>query len=190
MNIEDFLKTGKYHNSGTIFQGCFNMNLNHARILLDYFTTNNENLIDDYCEVIYLSWESLDTEFYYRRNVISDLHGSISKIRGLGIFDVYFIWYCKGVVRKYFDNLKKENERIYQIPRKKAQKFISNPEVREQIFNKYGAACLRCGSTEKLSIDHVVPVAKGGENHVKNLQPLCKSCNSRKSDQIIDYRNG
>jgi 5-methylcytosine-specific restriction endonuclease McrA len=53
----------------------------------------------------------------------------------------------------------------------------------------FGNVCLRCGGSSKLSIDHVVPLAKGGANTIANLQPLCKLCNSIKHTKIIDYRD-
>ena len=53
----------------------------------------------------------------------------------------------------------------------------------------YGGKCLCCGRTDvKLTADHVVPVSKGGTSNIDNIQPLCKSCNSRKRDKTIDYR--
>lgn len=52
----------------------------------------------------------------------------------------------------------------------------------------HGNKCLRCGSTGPLTVDHVVPVSKGGVNSIENLQPLCLSCNSSKGAQTIDYR--
>ncbi len=61
-------------------------------------------------------------------------------------------------------------------------------EVREIIFNRDGNACLRCNSTVGLSIDHINPLAKGGDNSKDNLQTLCSKCNSSKGDSIKDYR--
>lgn len=43
--------------------------------------------------------------------------------------------------------------------------------------------CLFCGSTEKLTIDHIKPVSKGGGNEIENLQCLCFPCNLKKSNK-------
>ncbi len=48
--------------------------------------------------------------------------------------------------------------------------------------------CLACGEIRSLAVDHVVPLTQGGSCWPDNLQPLCKSCNSSKGDQTIDYR--
>jgi 5-methylcytosine-specific restriction endonuclease McrA len=54
-------------------------------------------------------------------------------------------------------------------------------------LNKLGKKCLRCNATEKITIDHIIPLTKGGTNHIDNLQPLCWSCNSSKNNKIISY---
>jgi 5-methylcytosine-specific restriction endonuclease McrA len=58
----------------------------------------------------------------------------------------------------------------------------------EQIKTQYGQRCLACGSDGPLTIDHVVPVSKGGANTAANVQPLCGPCNSSKATKIVDYR--
>ena len=56
--------------------------------------------------------------------------------------------------------------------------------------NKY--TCLCCGQKEpkiKLTIDHIIPVSRGGTNYINNLQPLCSKCNRFKYTKIIKYES-
>lgn len=41
--------------------------------------------------------------------------------------------------------------------------------------------CVRCGGTEKLECDHIVPVNAGGTHDASNLQTLCSKCHREKS---------
>lgn len=50
-----------------------------------------------------------------------------------------------------------------------------------------GDKCVSCGS-EKITLDHIIPVSEGGNHTVDNVQPLCQSCNSSKRTKVIDYR--
>jgi len=46
--------------------------------------------------------------------------------------------------------------------------------------------CQLCGkilTSKTVTVDHIVPVAKGGTNALENLQPLCQHCNSVKRDK-------
>lgn len=52
--------------------------------------------------------------------------------------------------------------------------------IRAIVFERDDGRCVNCGSGERLTIDHVVPVAEGGVDDLDNLQTLCISCNSRK----------
>lgn len=54
----------------------------------------------------------------------------------------------------------------------------------EELQRKAEYKCKYCGKSEKdgikLSVDHIVPVSKGGTNEISNLQILCMPCNQRK----------
>lgn len=59
--------------------------------------------------------------------------------------------------------------------------------IRQRIFERDGKICACCGATEKLEIDHILPVSKGGNSVDGNLQVLCKPCNIKKGTKTIDY---
>ena len=96
--------------------------------------------------------------------------------------------YIRKIYLHLYNNEKKIKELISKEPRSIAQKFIGKKNIRNFII-KRDKKCLCCGSENNLSIDHIIPINKGGENKLGNLQTLCKSCNSKKSDNYIDYRN-
>jgi 5-methylcytosine-specific restriction endonuclease McrA len=45
--------------------------------------------------------------------------------------------------------------------------------------------CIYCEATENLTIDHVVPISKGGENTLENVVPACSSCNNQKRAKTL-----
>lgn len=61
----------------------------------------------------------------------------------------------------------------------------------QRLKEETGNICLCCGISGNevtLTVDHVIPISRGGRNCVENLQPLCQSCNSSKGTKSIDYR--
>lgn len=44
--------------------------------------------------------------------------------------------------------------------------------------------CAECSSPDSITVDHVVPLSRGGGDELDNLRFLCGPCNSRKRDRI------
>ena len=60
---------------------------------------------------------------------------------------------------------------------------------RSSIYLRDGNACVYCGSTKKLTLDHVIPKSKGGLNTWKNLVTCCSPCNLKKDDKLLENTN-
>lgn len=53
---------------------------------------------------------------------------------------------------------------------------LLSSNTRQEIRNRDGNECLRCGSTENLEIHHIRPVTHGGGDEKDNLATLCADC--------------
>ncbi len=105
----------------------------------------------------------------------------------------------------YADNRDKTLERTSQYKKENPEKVAiwkSNRRVRKaknggtftseewkELCERYDNMCVCCRKERKLTVDHVVPISLGGNGYIENIQPLCKSCNSRKGNRSsADYR--
>lgn len=57
-------------------------------------------------------------------------------------------------------------------------------DYRQAIFHRDDFKCVLCGSDENLTVDHIIPISKGGTETLDNLRTLCKSCNSKKGAKL------
>ncbi|MBE9214761.1 HNH endonuclease [Plectonema cf. radiosum LEGE 06105] len=59
--------------------------------------------------------------------------------------------------------------------------------VRKYVFERNNYQCQSCGkqnAESQLTIDHIIPLVRGGSNDISNLQTLCFTCNRQKTDNI------
>lgn len=80
--------------------------------------------------------------------------------------------------------------------------------IRRQVFREDGLVCRECGIVGReerfsrggygyyteipgvyMSIDHIIPVSRGGTNDRSNLQVLCTRCNTRKGRKLPEERD-
>lgn len=57
--------------------------------------------------------------------------------------------------------------------------------IRQAVLRRDHHRCVWCGGQENLAVDHIIPRAKGGTNDPRNLQTLCRSCNSSKGHRLV-----
>lgn len=50
----------------------------------------------------------------------------------------------------------------------------------DAIKRAHGYKCVYCGRQVTLTMDHIIPVIKGGLHVAANIVPACRSCNSAK----------
>ena len=62
--------------------------------------------------------------------------------------------------------------------------------IRCLVFSKCNYMCARCGKKlqifkEGSTIDHIIPLSRGGENDSRNMVSMCFKCNRRKGNNLV-----
>ena len=98
--------------------------------------------------------------------------------------------------RRYHEDCSIEAQRArYRIKStKRRTQMLPQRIAADQVVREYGSSCHICGeeidlslprtSRMGLTIDHVIPLAKGGSDEMDNLKPAHWICNNRKSDKL------
>lgn len=62
------------------------------------------------------------------------------------------------------------------------------PLRRDYIYKRDNYECVYCGNSNKklLTLDHVIPKAKGGKDKWDNLVTCCSNCNNEKADLTLE----
>lgn len=62
---------------------------------------------------------------------------------------------------------------------------FSLPKLREVMVSRLGKPCPYCAVEMRakiFSVDHILPVSRGGKKNLANLQMVCSPCNRSKAD--------
>jgi 5-methylcytosine-specific restriction endonuclease McrA len=76
-------------------------------------------------------------------------------------------------VSEHIRLLHSETHRSWKVP----------PVNRRNVLKRDHHTCQYCGSTKRLTLDHVIPRAQGGLHTWQNVVTACESCNSRKGNR-------
>ncbi|VVB17083.1 unnamed protein product [Arabis nemorensis] len=63
---------------------------------------------------------------------------------------------------------------------------VKNSLSRKNILLRDDYTCQYCSSRENLTIDHVIPISRGGEWTWQNLVAACSRCNSKKGQKTVE----
>uniref|UniRef100_A0A0E0E7Y0 HNH nuclease domain-containing protein n=1 Tax=Oryza meridionalis TaxID=40149 RepID=A0A0E0E7Y0_9ORYZ len=76
-------------------------------------------------------------------------------------------------------------ELLQVVKRRRVKHSLS----RKNILYRDGFTCQYCSSVDNLTIDHVIPTARGGKWEWENLVTACSRCNSRKGQKTVEQAN-
>lgn len=120
-------------------------------------------------------------------------------------------WWNKRAMEYYYRNLEKSREHTREYRKRRPawnrlQKYkrrmrCGSGQVDKEHLNKefevlvrnklkqQGYKCIYCGVDikETYSIDHIVPLSKGGTNEIDNIDLVCKPCNTRKGTRDKEH---
>ena len=86
------------------------------------------------------------------------------------------------------NNQKLVNEKTLRYRAKKSNNGVYKIAI-SKILKLYQSPCFYCGTKSQIELDHVIPIARGGQHSIGNLVAACRACNGSKgSKTIMEWR--
>lgn len=76
--------------------------------------------------------------------------------------------------------------RLVQYVKLPLHKIMFHKPSREMIYQRDDHTCQYCGSKKKLTIDHIVPKSRGGQDTWENMVVACSTCNTKKGNTLLE----
>lgn len=169
-----------YANGGSITRpGNYDLTQEEASAVLEMSLKRGKSLFPTLDLIVWAGWD---------RGIISNAKETlvaVEEFKGTAIEDFYDLALCERKAKESIRAGIEEEERLnsYEYRRMAASVHTSKTIVRRRIFRRDGKRCRICNSGHRLTIDHIIPVVKGGGNEDENLQVLCHNCNARKGSK-------
>ncbi len=147
-------------------------------------------------------WDDVKTEFNFHPNFLKGKNGDAFIDWTRIPFHIYGILKCGGKIKETLYTVKggiyhPEQKTRYKIPKQPTRlliprearvarhTLIERTPIRERLYESQKGECYYCGKqvleTKKWTIDHKLPISRGGTNEEFNLVGACELCNSLKS---------
>lgn len=140
-------------------------------------------------EIMFAGWAS-DGVFWHYASQDRDLD-ELRSIVNIVLNSEFSSDKAKEFAIDYLDWIKEQEKKIVKkqakrdiVTRRRSDFAKERDRLMLALIERDGYECAECGETEGLSIDHVIPLSKGGSDELDNLQLLCKGCNSSKKDKM------
>lgn len=129
------------------------------------------------------------------------LNNSYEPLQTISIKDAFTNYFNgKYYIEEYDDEVyhsQKSEWRVPSVVRLKEYKTVSqrrrhSASKRSRIYIRDKFKCGYCGTKQKekeLTLDHILPKAKGGKNDPDNLVTCCFKCNQIKKDKLLSEVN-
>jgi hypothetical protein len=106
-----------------------------------------------------------------------------------GVFHLVDSWreqlHGRSVFKFKLTAVEGEEDLSLPVPAQSRTRRVIPTAVKLEVWKRDGGKCARCGSTEDLHFDHIIPWSKGGSsNTADNIQLLCGKHNLEKHDRI------
>ena len=87
------------------------------------------------------------------------------------------------IIKEKVQILSEHVVRLVNYIRLPYNRIMSNNVTRRSIFTRDNHTCAYCNSKENLTVDHIIPQSRNGQDEWENLITCCLKCNLKKGNR-------